>query len=185
MKRILLICITAGAAFLTSCVDPYYGQNAGYPQGGGYPSGGGYNGGGYGGSSSQAYRSGQTDGARDKSYNRPYNPYRGQTAVAPPFQDSYRNGYATGYRNTNPGGSGGWGNGGSNGGWGGNNGGWGSGSTTANERIYSYGNQCGLNDRRSGTGFNPAQYNANIPASDQVFFNKGYLAGWNGKIEQR
>lgn len=175
MKKFLLLCVTAAAAFLTSCVDPYYGPNPGFGGGGGYPGGGG----GYGGGSSQAYRSGQSDGARDKAYNRPYNPYRGQNSVAPPFQDSYRNGYASGYRSNN--GGGGWGNSGNNGGWGG--GGWGN-PATPNEQLYSYGNRCGLNDRRSGAPFDPTRYNQNMPASQQVFFNKGYLAGWNGKIEQ-
>ncbi|OYV07372.1 MAG: hypothetical protein CFE26_01335 [Verrucomicrobiales bacterium VVV1] len=183
--------MTAATAVLTSCVDPYYGQGQGYPQG----NGNGYPGGGYpSGGSSQAYRTGQTDGARDKAYNRPYNPYRGQASVAGPFQDNYRSGYATGYRSSGGSGGGSWG-GGNNGGWGGgNNGGWGGGnnggwggsgnSVAPNERLYSYGNQCGLNDRRSGGPFNPARYNQSMPATEQVFFNKGYLAGWNGKVEQ-
>lgn len=174
MKRILLICMTAATAVLTSCVDPYYGPNPGY-HGGGY-GGGGYGGGGYSGSSSQAYRSGQVDGARDKSYNRPYNPYRGQNSVAPPFQDSYRNGYASGYRNANSGGGNWGGNGGS---WGGGNGGsWGGGNGGSHSSYYNQGYACGARDKRTGQTYNSARHWGNVPSGEHVTFNQGYAAGW-------
>lgn len=169
MKRILLLCVTAATAVLTSCVDPYYGQNAGYPGGGGYPSGGS---GGYGGSSSQAYRSGQTDGTRDKAYNRPYNPYRGQSSVPGPYQDSYRNGYASGYRNASTGG------GGENWGGGNNGGNWGGGGSSNNQSYYNQGYAHGSRDKRSGQTYYSARHWDNVPAGERLNFNKGYAAGW-------
>ncbi len=164
MKRILLLCVTAATAVLTGCVDPYYGQNPGYP------------GGGYGGGASQAYRSGQTDGARDKAYNRPYNPYRGQSSVAGPNQDSYRNGYAYGYRNSNVGGSSGGGN------WGGgNNGGsWGgSGGSSSNQSYYNQGYALGSRDKRTGQTYNANRHWNNVPQGEHLNFNQGYAAGWS------
>ena len=158
--------MTAATAVLTSCVDPYYGQ--GYPHG----NGGGYPGGGYGGSSSQAYRSGQTDGARDKSYNRPYNPYRGQNSVAPPFQDSYRSGYASGYRNTNVGGSGG-------GNWGGNGGSWGGGNGGSQSSYYNQGYALGSRDKRTGQTYNANRHWNNVPQGEHLNFNQGYAKGWS------
>lgn len=170
MKRLLMLSMAVLMAGLSSCsYDPYYGGGGSYPQGGGYypPSNGNNSG------SSYAYRTGHTDGARDKSYNRPYNPYRGQSSVPYQNQDSYRNGYAAGYR-SGSGGGGNWGGGGNGGGgnWGGGGGG------SQNQNYYNAGVRAGARDKRTGQTYNSGRHWGNVPAGERLNFNLGYKEGW-------
>ncbi|MFD0893253.1 hypothetical protein KBB96_17670 [Luteolibacter ambystomatis] len=175
MKNAIIASLALGVTALTSCTYDAYpgGPGPGYP-GGGYP-GGGYPGGGYpggGAQASQAYRLGQSDGARDKRAGRGYNPTRGQYSVAAPFRDNYRSGYSSGFRSVS--GGGGWG-GGSGGGWGG--GGY-PGGGGSHMNVYRAGYSAGMSDRRRGLGYNSARHWGSVPSGDHAEFNRGYAAGW-------
>ncbi|MGC4015788.1 MAG: hypothetical protein QM755_14875 [Luteolibacter sp.] len=174
MKNAILASLALGVTALTSCTYDSYpggpGPGPGYP-GPGYPGGGAQ--------SSQAYRLGQNDGARDKRSGRGYNATKGQYSVAAPFRDSYRNGYAAGYRSVGGGYPGGGGGGYPGGGGGGYPGGGHPGGGGAQVNYYRSGYNYGMSDRRRGMAYNANKYWNNIPSGAHAEFNRGYAAGWS------
>lgn len=188
MKNAILATIALGTIALTSCgSDPYYQNQGGPPPGGHRPGGGG---------GSEAYGTGQRDGARDARSGRRYDPARNQGSVPRPFQDSYRSGYSSGYRSNDGGGGGGGGNwggggGGSGGGnWGGGGGGggnWGGGGgggglQARQQQVFQEGYARGQRTAARGGPFIVQEINAAARAYGPQLapqYNVGFKAGYD------
>lgn len=168
MKNAILATIALGTIALTSCgSDPYYQNQGGPPPGGHRPGGGG---------GSEAYGTGQRDGARDARSGRRYDPARNQGSVPRPFQDSYRSGYSSGYRSNDGGGGGGGGN------WGGGGGGGGGGLQARQQQVFQEGYARGQRTAARGGPFIVQEINAAARAYGPQLapqYNVGFKAGYD------
>ena|SRR5690606_9111136 len=129
------------ALMAASCVpDPYYGGPGPAP--------------GWNGSESSAYRSGHSDGSRDKRQGRRYNPYYGRDRFPPATRDDYVRGYNAGYRNAND-------------------------NPWNQRRAYELGQDRGRQDRLAGRSMNPDRHSGQVPNAVRADFRRGYRDGWN------
>lgn len=132
------------AAALNSCVVP---PDPGHPHGGPPPGAGP----GWSGNESSAYRSGHSDGSRDKRQGRRYEPVPAR--VASHLQDEYLRGYREGYRNAND-------------------------NPWSERRAYQLGESQGRRDRSSGQSMNPDRHSGEVPRAVRDEFRRGYREGW-------
>lgn len=131
------------ALLAASCVpDPYHAGPGPAPSPG------------WNGSESSAYRSGHSDGSRDKRHGRKYDPYHGRDRFPPAARDNYVQGYNAGYKNAND-------------------------NPWSQRRAYELGQDHGRRDRQAGRPMNPDRYSGEVPRAVRGEFNRGYRDGWS------
>ena len=133
------------ALALSSCVVPPPGQ-PGHDHGpGGHPPG-------WSGNESSAYRSGHSDGSRDKRQGRRYEP--SPARVPSHLRDEYLRGYRDGYRNAND-------------------------NPWSGPRAHELGQSHGRRDRMAGMSLNPDRHADEVPRAVRDEFRRGYRDGWH------
>lgn len=104
------------------------------------------------GNESSAYRSGHSDGSRDKRQGRPHQPK--PSRVAPHLRDEYLRGYRDGYRNAND-------------------------NPWSEHRAYELGQSHGRRDRMAGRAMDPDRDSDQVPRSVRDEFRRGYREAWH------
>ena len=108
---------------------------------------------GWSGNESSAFRSGHSDGSRDKRQGRSYNPYARQREYPARLRDEYLGGYDSGYKNAND-------------------------NPWSERRAFDLGQSHGQRDRMAGLGMNPDRHADEVPQAVRDNFRRGYGTGW-------